>query len=389
MRRALRSAAAAAVLAFSFCCAPAQNIYAAGSVSIVSSAQVSSFSSVTEAGAYLRSCMTKRDTKVEFILPKDSHSVSDLVDILFAEALKETGNGSEGDYLRLSVKKYDASVSSSSTSRKFILSIEYHTNGSQEQFVDKKAAEVLGTLNLSQKNDYEKIGAIYDYVIKCADYADDLSDPSIFSAYGALANKTVVCQGYSQLLYRLLTDAGISCRTVLGTSNGVDHVWNIAELEGAYYLLDPTWDSNLGGTRNYFLRGSKDFDTIEPYTHTPSTGIADNLVFRPDYTSSEFRNAYPIAEKAYVPGVVLNLGTTLGDLNGDNKVTAIDASLLLSTYASGKELSKEFVAVADVNGDGVISSVDASYILKYYAEKNGGTDLSLAEFVSKIIRRES
>lgn len=390
MRRAVFSAAAAAVLAFSFCCAPAQLCTpsytdAASAVS----ASYSTYPSVSEAGAYLRKCMTRRDTTIEFALPKDSNSLADIVDMLFLEAIKETGKGSEGDYLRLSVQKYDVSVKSNSTTRIFTFTMAYHTNKSQEEFVDKKASEVLNSLSLSGKPDYEKIGAIYDYVVKCADYAEDLTEPTIFSAYGALSNGSVVCQGYSQLLYRLLSDAGISCRTVLGTSNGVDHVWNIAELEGAYYLLDPTWDSNLGGTRNYFLRGSSDFDTIEPYTHTASTGIADNIVFRPDYTSAEFQKAYPIAEKAYVPGVVVKLGTSLGDLSGDDKITAIDASLLLASYASGKQLSKEFIAIADASGDGLISSVDASYILKYYAALNDGTKLSLAEYVSKEIRRES
>ena len=390
MRRAICSAAAAAVLAFSFCCAPAQFCAPAYTeAASTASAPYSSFSNTSEAGAYLRKCMTRRDTTIEFAVPKDSSSVADAVDNLFAEAIKETGNGSEGDYLRLSVQRYDVSVKSSSTTRIFTFTMTYHTNKSQEEFVDKKTSEVLTSLSLSGKSEYAKVGAIYDYVVNCADYADDLSEPTIFSAYGALANGKVVCQGYSQLLYRLLNDAGISCRTVLGTSNGVDHVWNIAKLEGAYYLLDPTWDSNLGGTRNYFLRGSSDFDTIEPYTHTASTGIADNLVFRPDYTSAEFKKAYPIAEIAYVPGVEVKLGKSLGDLNADDKVTAIDASLLLASYASGKQLSSEFVAIADASGDGLISSVDASYILKYYAALNEGTNLSLAEYISKEIRRKS
>ncbi|MBR4628048.1 MAG: hypothetical protein IKO47_10185 [Ruminococcus sp.] len=381
-----------------FCCAPVQNFYATGTAAVVSSSEFSSFSSVSEAGAYFRECMTKRQEVIKIELPIDKNETFEkVVDQLFAEAIKETGKGCEGDYLRLSVRSYNVSGQSSSTKRRFTFNMLYHSTAEQEAFVDTKVKDILKSLDLGSKSDYQKIDAVYDFVVNCASYAEDLSEPSIFSAYGALANNAVVCQGYSQLLYRLLSDAGISCRTVLGegrdgSSQGVDHVWNIAELEGAYYLLDPTWDSNLGGTRNYFLRGSGDFDTIKPYSHITSTGESDNPVFSPDYTSAEFKAAYPVSEKAYVPNGDERLGTILGDLNGDGKYSAVDASIVLvncANHADGEAYSEKFISIADTNGDSRITAVDASYILKYCAALNDGTKLSLEEYVSKEIRRAS
>ena len=389
MRGAARAAAAAAVLAF--CWAPAgvfgTSAYAA--VSTYSSSEYASFSSTAEAGVYFRECMTKRQTDVKLAIPNDSsYTYAEEVDRLFTEALRETGNGSEGDYLRLSVKSYTVSGQSSTKTRRYSFTMDYHTTGEQEEFVEKKSAEVLDSLDLESKNDYEKIGAVYDFVASCADYATDLTEPTIFSAYGALANQSVVCQGYSQLLYKLLTDAGISCRAVLGEgvngdAEGVDHVWNIAGIDGVYYLLDATWDSNLGGTRHFFLRGSEDFDTVKPYSHVTSTGQADNLVFRPDYTSTEFTSAYPIAKTAYAPPKT----SGLGDLDDDGMVTAKDASKLLAAYADlgdNGTFTAEFIAIADVNSNGIVNAVDASYILKYYAATAEDPSLILEDYVKTL-----
>lgn len=62
----------------------------------------------------------------------------------------------------------------------------------------------------------------------------------------------------------------------------------------------------------------------------------------------------------------------MGDINGDKKITAADASLVLVEYAKMNDGKGEFDArkskAADVNGDGKITAADASAILVYYAE---------------------
>ena len=55
----------------------------------------------------------------------------------------------------------------------------------------------------------------------------------------------------------------------------------------------------------------------------------------------------------------------LGDVNGDGKVTAYDASLILQHTANLVDLTG--VAAADVNKDGKITAYDASMILQYTA----------------------
>ncbi|MCD7890497.1 MAG: leucine-rich repeat protein, partial [Ruminococcus sp.] len=71
---------------------------------------------------------------------------------------------------------------------------------------------------------------------------------------------------------------------------------------------------------------------------------------------------------------------TLGDVDENNVIDAIDASYVLTEYAkkatsqaSGFTESQELAA--DVNGDSIVDAIDASFILSYYAYTAvGGTD---------------
>ena len=70
---------------------------------------------------------------------------------------------------------------------------------------------------------------------------------------------------------------------------------------------------------------------------------------------------------------VITVGERKGDINGDNLVDAVDATLVLIHYASKSTdgagtIETEKLSVADYNGDGLIDAVDATAILTYYAE---------------------
>lgn len=80
-------------------------------------------------------------------------------------------------------------------------------------------------------------------------------------------------------------------------------------------------------------------------------------------------------------------GPALGDVNGDGKADAKDASDILVYYSkmsTGAEggFTDEQKTAANVNGDTLIDAKDASVILSYYSyTSTGGTD-SLAQFLS-------
>lgn len=58
---------------------------------------------------------------------------------------------------------------------------------------------------------------------------------------------------------------------------------------------------------------------------------------------------------------------TPGDVNGDGKVTAMDARIALQYTAGNKTLTDEQKAAADANGDGKVTAIDARWILQAVA----------------------
>ena len=66
------------------------------------------------------------------------------------------------------------------------------------------------------------------------------------------------------------------------------------------------------------------------------------------------------------------------DIDGNGKVTAIDASMVLTAYTNIQAgepsgLTPEQEDLADANRDGIISSVDASLIMSFYSGCSTGT----------------
>jgi hypothetical protein len=81
---------------------------------------------------------------------------------------------------------------------------------------------------------------------------------------------------------------------------------------------------------------------------------------------------------------------TLGDVNNDKQINAVDASSVLAYYAmistnQDGRFDEEQKLAADVNHDGRINAVDASNILAYYAYVSTAkeTPMSMEEYMKK------
>ena len=73
-----------------------------------------------------------------------------------------------------------------------------------------------------------------------------------FDAYGAACEGKAVCEGYAKLFQFLCYRMGINCTTVIGTVEEGSHMWNAAQLEGEWTMLDLTWDdAETEGLRYY------------------------------------------------------------------------------------------------------------------------------------------
>lgn len=244
----------------------------------------------------LRQQMVSRAAVINLYYHHDSvltQAVFDqLCDDLFAKAIAHTGVGKEGDYILWNCQGYTVGATQEASSQgsgydvHITFTFTYLSDADQEAQMDQTVADLLSSLDLSSKTDYQNIKAIYDYICSNITYDyDNLYDDSYtlkHSSYAALINKKAVCQGYASLFYRLALEAGIDARVISGDSGG-PHAWNIVKIEGSYYNLDSTWDA--GNTEyEYFLKNAKDFPN-----HTRDAA----------YTTAAFTSSYPIAATSY------------------------------------------------------------------------------------------
>lgn len=376
----------AAVLSFS--AVPPLQINAAQlSVPAVSMDAVTA--SEEEAALHIRQCLKEHVSEISVTIPDSGGSKEEASYRLLYNAFGETGNGSEGDYLRYSVKGFKCNILKSRGEIRLVYTIEYRTTLAEEAALTEKLREFMDTRRFSSiHGDYSKIRSIYQYVTSSVTYSEDEEDNYAFTAYSAFFNGTAVCQGVTQLLYRMYNDCGIPCRIIAGiardSSRGTDgnHVWLIVKLEGQYYYLDPTWDMKFKGRSfYYFLKGTDDLDSAAPSLSHIATR-AGQLTF-PDYTSDEFMSLYPVAKTAYsFPRY------SYGDINGDKLIDAIDSSLILSEYARlSSGCSSSFTqtqsSYADIDRNGMVDAVDASIILSYYAKISNGADITLSDLLKK------
>ncbi len=93
---------------------------------------------------------------------------------------------------------------------------------------------------------YETAVFIYEYLIRNITYDYTLSKTDIHNAYGALVNKTAVCDGYALAFSLIAEQLGIDSYVILGDDNNPDteegHAWNKVMLDGVITNIDATWD---------------------------------------------------------------------------------------------------------------------------------------------------
>lgn len=120
-------------------------------------------------------------------------------------------------------------------------------------------------------NTYNIILQVHDWIIENIEYSSDIQNASVYNLYGALIEKSAVCEGYAETFKYILDKLGIPCILVSGTatnSNGIteNHEWNYVQIDGKWYAVDTTWDDPIlkgfgyisNSTKHkYFLQGSK------------------------------------------------------------------------------------------------------------------------------------
>lgn len=184
--------------------------------------------------------------------------------------IDDKSTSDDADYLANSISSINVGTSYNYISNKIIdstisIKIHYLETAAQLQAVNEKVTEVLASLGVKEKSNYQKVKLIHDYIVNNTRY---VSSGNSHTAYGALLEGRAVCQGYAQLAYKMLTDAGVKCYFISGQANNgsrtEDHAWNLVKVGKKWYYLDVTWDDPTGGEDrlryDYFLVGSRKLD---------------------------------------------------------------------------------------------------------------------------------
>ena len=137
----------------------------------------------------------------------------------------------------------------------------------------------------TDKDDYEKAKYLYEMLIHHTEYELGAEDSQ--NICSVLLNGRSVCQGYAKTLQYLCQQARIPALLVTGKVNGQGHAWNLLQLDGEWYYVDPTW-----GDASYQQEG-ENADRIQAY---PSINY--------DYfgvTTSQIERTHEIAERHTLP----------------------------------------------------------------------------------------
>lgn len=93
-----------------------------------------------------------------------------------------------------------------------------------------------------------------------------------YAAVGSLLGGKAVCEGYARALQLLLSQAGVTCRSVTGTAEGGGHMWNMVKLGDDWVYVDLTWDD------------SGDEGPLYRYFNLPDSILLQTHTLSPEYT---------------------------------------------------------------------------------------------------------
>lgn len=169
----------------------------------------------------------------------------------------------------------------------FSMRVSFAASPSQSSALDQAAASILQG---ASGTDAEKARYFHDSILSRCSYKSGAAssyDPMSCEAYGALVEGSAICEGYAKALKLLCNRAGIPCEIVGGTVNGEAHMWNYVQIDGAYYLVDATFDDSPGvGTYDYFLKGSSSV-----WDHLEDSSLLEGFsagLFYPALSSSDY-----------------------------------------------------------------------------------------------------
>ncbi len=253
--------------------------------------------------------------------------------------------------------QYSFSSRSDYSTVRFISEQEYSSPTTRRNLNGTIYAEINECLALTRglNSDYDKIKAVHDWLCTNVTYAYDENDnpsdePKHHNIVGVFTNeKSAVCDGYADAFQLLMNAVGIECATISGDIVGSDigHSWNIVKLDGSWYTVDCTWDSN-GTVPSYtnFLTGSE-FESTSGRIVKTDYAFQSNLptlsatnYSAPSITRQKYTLTYAESTgktlKAYNNGVYVPSGTLVEEGTEIRFMPERNLSLVVNGFTSAQ-----------------------------------------------------
>lgn len=212
---------------------------------------------------------------------------------------------------------------------------------------DSRVNEIISPV--SNASNYEKIRHFNEVLTTTNEYNTSANLNNILhegrECIGALAGKIgtegPVCEAYARAFKVLCDEVGIPCVLVDGDANNGSgsgaHMWNYAQLDGAWYAVDVTWNDPM--VRG--VSGAESGRESEKWLLAGSDTIIDGMTFieshpvsnTPSLSAPNYTNGPVLNETAYVPTATSEISDVVISNNGT--VTFGDTLTVTAKVTSG------------------------------------------------------
>ncbi len=231
----------------------------------------------------------------------------------------------------------------------------------------------------------------YDHIMDCFEIWDNTYGSSVWDGKFSLIITTEAAETYDyQLLYDkfLLSEADLTEEEKISLSD-------LAVIYDDWKTKYDSWKAsvNLETMTHAEIEASRkaarllsDYDITRKAYETADRIIQNHPdiyeVIQPKMIFSDW------GKNSYIESLqVVNVWEHVGDLDGDDKISAGDAALLLTAVAESgtgiESLNEIQAAYADINLDGKSDATDASLLLEYIAQLGTGQADDLQEFLKQ------
>lgn len=160
------------------------------------------------------------------------------------------------------------------TSGKVTVKIKKVYSDGEITFINKYIDTFINNnLNDSMSN-YDKIKVFHDFVINNTIY-DEANTLNSYTAYNLITTGKSICGGYSDIMAIYLDKLGITNYKITSEN----HIWNLINLDGAWYHLDATWDDPVASDgkqyliHNFFMISTEQLLSLDQVEHNYDKNI--------------------------------------------------------------------------------------------------------------------